>query len=291
MKIFRFIFGCILLVSLFFAQAPITKAEGGVGVSPSEVNLTILEGDRAQVTFRFSREFYSTQEKFDLLADDLKGITFPDGQTIILAPGEKAKDVRLVIDSSVFSFGEYDTTVRFQTNLDAAGDGALQVRLAVSALLGWRIVDVDDYADFLLANKPIEITAATISKDIVDGERFKIDFLSLNNSLNAVQPLSYRIDIMNSAGNLESSQLVGEGIALGPYGEKQFNVVLRASTTKEEKAIIKTFYNEVLIAEQELNYVVSHRGVEQYLVIVLQFIVILFVVWTVSVSQKKKLLP
>ncbi len=291
MKLSHYSLSGILLICLFFASALTAKASGGIGISPAEVDIAILEGDKAKITFHFSREFVDTVEQFNVLIDNADGISLPDGQIIIMAPGERSKDVKLVIDASKLSIGEYDTRVNFQTIVDAGNGVGLSVNMAVSAILQWRILDVNGYTDFLLTNKPIEFTNVIASKNIADGERFSIDFLSQNNSLSYIGPLSYRVEIVNANGDLSSSRLIEENVELGPYGEKQFNVIFRASKPGENRAVVKAIYNEIVIAEQEITYVVRPRGIDEYLIISLHVIIILFVLFVMSVSRKKKLLP
>jgi hypothetical protein len=290
MKFKNLLLGLFLAITGCFLGAQHANAAGGLGLSPSEVQATILQGDQAIINFTISREFFETEEIFKVVAENPSNLSFPDGQTITLAPGEQSKTFNLQIDTAGLLLEEENLRqIYVQPDHAVADPSGLMIFYGVGVNVHWQAVDINGFADYLQTGGAITFSNTSLSPDVVAGGKFNVKFSVINGSLDLIKYLTYRVDYLDAEGQVMDSVTVQSDGELAPYGDQAFTAKFRASDAGVATIRLIADYHGTIVTQKDLPLNIRPKGLHEYSIMLTQLGTVIAVLLILSIARKKKL--
>lgn len=166
-------FGVFLLVLNIFILAPKIQA-AAIGVSPSELDVEVLVGQKSDQYFNISRSETTGEMVFDVeLGDGVDFFGLLDQTEVTILDGENLIPFNFKIDATDLELGEYENVIRFiMQESRASSEGGNSVRYGVTAKI--KVHVVEELSESL--DTTVDFSRAENKKELISIKSFSSDF-------------------------------------------------------------------------------------------------------------------
>lgn len=277
-----------LLLGLLALVAPgLAWAQGSIGVSPAEVQATILQGEQSEIVFNLSRESIESAETFVVTPDDSTYLEFPEGKKITLDAGIRSMEFPIVITAQSAELGDYQTKLNFQSDRLIDGQGGVQVHLGVRVDLNWRVIDAASFGAFL-ADDVIRLSVPKIEDDIIAKTRFDLSFHLSNNSADEIGGLTCQAELLGPDGSVIETIDIKADHDLQAYEDHLFEAVMRAQEPGTYHLNVRVYFNDSPVVQNQADFTVRAKGFPEYALMVAQLGLVVVVLVILSIARKKE---
>lgn len=241
-----------------FLQVQSAEAAVAFGASPSELEVTVRQGDVYEGFFNLSR---NNQDEISFQLESGGGemkVEFLDPDFAI-PQGESSKDVHFRVDTSNLEPGEYEANMVFTPKNQQSSGGTIRLVFAVSTKLKLTVIDQETYSK-ILRESPLQIEAIEPVLDFQESR--KVDYRIGNPTSVFVGSADLKIEILDA--DKKVVKIIEEELALSlrPGGNTMKSVILPRVSSGKHVARFSLYFEDELMSEKEKSFNIEARPLQ-----------------------------
>lgn len=216
-----------VIVGMLFSAGLVHAEDIAVGVSPSKYEVSMKEGQQAELMFHLSRNVENGMFSFEVAIDQDRQILEAEGDSAQIAEGSKTGDFSTILDSSGLEPGDYTAEVNFRDNRQPAEGDFLSIRYGLQAAVELSVLSDADYAK-AVTEAGVKLNSLQLGQDSREaGREGEIRYEVQNPGNIYLDHVTHSVTVFDEAGEVVDQFSETTDVDLAPFEnhefQKQFN--------------------------------------------------------------------
>lgn len=246
-----------VLAGMLFSAGAVQAQDIAVGVSPSKYEVTMKQGQQAELIFHLSRSVEDGVFGFDVSIDQDQEVLTAEASTVQIEAGSKTADFSAILDSDGLEPGEYDAAVNFRDNRKPAEGDFLSIRYGLQAGVALSVLTDADYSS-AVAGAGIKLNSLQINQDAKKaGRPGEIQYEIQNPGNIYLDRVTHVVTVRNESGEIVDQISQTDDVDLAPFENYQFATQFKKQGAGEYSVQVALQYDGSELAQKTVSFTVD----------------------------------